>query len=279
VSGWRGVATRLEAAGGGGEGLSGYDRGMTTLSSEMETGGATGEADHVARIMEVTKTYQKSASAPPVHALAGVSVDIPRGQYCCVMGPSGSGKSTLMNIIGCLDRPSTGRYLIDGVDVSEMSDEELSATRGRKLGFVFQAFNLIAQLTIQENVEVPLFYQSLPRSERRARSAEALERVGLGDRMHHRPAQLSGGQCQRAAIARALVTRPALLLADEPTGALDTKTGEAILGIFEELHEQGLTIVMVTHDEAIAEHCERVIRLRDGKLDRDHAGGKVARSV
>ncbi|MEO0965678.1 MAG: ABC transporter ATP-binding protein [Planctomycetota bacterium] len=232
--------------------------------------------DLVARIVDVTKTYQKHASAPPVHALAGVSVDIPRGQYCCVMGPSGSGKSTLMNIIGCLDRPTTGQYLIDGIDVAQMSDDNLSATRGRKLGFVFQAFNLIAQLTIQENVEVPLFYQALPRHERRERSAAALESVGLGDRMNHRPAQLSGGQCQRAAIARALVTQPALLLADEPTGALDSKTGEAILEVFGGLHEQGLTIVMVTHDEAIADHCERVIRLRDGLLDKDHAGGKAA---
>ncbi|MEM6333098.1 MAG: ABC transporter ATP-binding protein [Planctomycetota bacterium] len=235
--------------------------------------------DHVARIVDVRKTYQKSAAAPPVHALDGVSVDIPRGQYCCVMGPSGSGKSTLMNIIGCLDRPTSGSYFIDGVDVARMSDEDLSATRGRKLGFVFQAFNLIPQLTIQENVEVPLFYQAISRAERRSRSAAALESVGLGDRLTHRPAQLSGGQCQRAAIARALVGEPALLLADEPTGALDTKTGEQILEIFEGLHEQGLTIVMVTHDESIADHCQRVIRLLDGKLDRDHAGGRPTPSA
>ena len=233
--------------------------------------------DHVARIIDVHKVYQKNKAAPPVHALRGIDLDIPRGQYLSIMGPSGSGKSTLMNIIGALDRPTQGQYILDGDDVAKMEDEELSKVRGKRLGFVFQAFNLIPQLTVMDNVTVPLFYQGMPNNERRERAAAVLEKVELGDRMYHRPNQLSGGQMQRVAIARALVNEPSLLLADEPTGNLDTKTGDAILALFDELHENGLTIVMVTHDPAMADRCERVVRLRDGLLSEDVAGGKVAR--
>ncbi len=228
----------------------------------------------VARIIGVTKVYQKHKAAPPVHALAGVDLDLPRGQYLSIMGPSGSGKSTLMNIIGCLDRPTEGAYLLGGDDVAKMDDTELSRVRGRHLGFVFQAFNLIPQLTVQENVAVPLFYQGIPAGERNRRAAAVLERVELADRMSHRPAQLSGGQMQRVAIARALVNEPSILLADEPTGNLDTKTGDTILALFDELHAQGLTIVMVTHDPGMADRCERVVRLRDGLIDVDEVGGK-----
>jgi putative ABC transport system ATP-binding protein len=233
----------------------------------------------VAEIRQVTKVYQKSKAAPPVHALAGVDLLVPRGQYIGIMGPSGSGKSTLMNIIGCLDRPTSGQYLIDGEDVARMSDEKLSRVRGRRLGFVFQAFNLIPQLDVQDNVAVPLFYQGIGVADRRKKAAEALTRVGLGDRLTHRPSELSGGQQQRVAIARALVNDPSILLADEPTGALDTKTGDAILALFEELHAAGQTVVVITHDEEVATHCERVVRLRDGLIDRDEAGGKAARSL
>jgi len=229
--------------------------------------------DTVARIEGVEKVYQKSKAAPPVRALGGVDLDIPRGQYLAIMGPSGSGKSTLMNIIGCLDRPTAGRYLLDGQDVAQMEDDQLSKVRGRRLGFVFQAFNLIPQLTVRENVRVPLFYQGLSTAKGNAMAERAVQRVGLSDRMHHRPAELSGGQMQRVAIARALVAEPSLLLADEPTGNLDSKTGEAILTLFDELHRGGLTIVMVTHDESVAERCERVVRLKDGLIDRDELVG------
>lgn len=233
----------------------------------------------VAEIQQVTKVYQKSKLAPPVHALAGVDLTIPRGQYVAIMGPSGSGKSTMMNIIGCLDRPTSGKYLLDGEDVATMSDERLSKVRGKRLGFVFQAFNLIPQLSVQENVAVPLFYQGISPAKRRELAAVALERVELADRMDHRPSELSGGQQQRVAIARALVNEPSILLADEPTGALDTKTGDAILALFEELHQSGQTVVVITHDEEVATHCERVVRLRDGLIDRDEAGGKTVKTA
>ncbi|MBB6428535.1 ABC transporter ATP-binding protein [Algisphaera agarilytica] len=233
-------------------------------------------SEAVAEIQQVTKVYQKSKLAPPVHALAGVDLVIPRGQYIAIMGPSGSGKSTMMNIIGCLDRPTSGKYLLDGEDVATMSDERLSKVRGKRLGFVFQAFNLIPQLSVQENVAVPLFYQGISPARRRELAAVALDKVQLAERMDHRPSELSGGQQQRVAIARALVNEPSILLADEPTGALDTKTGDAILEIFEELHNNGQTVVVITHDEEVAHHCERVVRLRDGLIDRDEAGGKSA---
>ena len=224
----------------------------------------------------LTKTYFRPDGSVLVEALKGVDLDIPYGQYVAIMGFSGSGKSTLMNLLGCLDRPTSGAYYLDGIDVATLPDDELSAVRGRRIGFVFQAFNLISELTVVENVEVPLFYQRLPAPERRARAIESLQRVGLGDRLGHRPSQLSGGQQQRVAIARALVTNPAILMADEPTGNLDTATGESILALFEALHEQGLTLIMVTHDDRIAGRCERVVRLRDGAIESDRAGGRVA---
>jgi putative ABC transport system ATP-binding protein len=186
------------------------------------------------------------------------------------MGPSGSGKSTLMNILGCLDQPTSGNYFLDGRDIAAMNDEELSEYRGKKIGFVFQAFNLIPQLKVEENVEVPLFYQGIPKPIRAQRSAEKLRLVGLGDRIGHRPSELSGGQQQRAAIARALVTEPVVLMADEPTGNLDSTTGQAILKTLEDLHAAGMTLLIVTHDERIAKRCERVIRLRDGVIETDH---------
>ena len=232
--------------------------------------------EHAARIIDVTKVYQKDKAAPPVHALRGVDLDIPRGQFLSIMGPSGSGKSTLMNIIGALDRPTQGKYILDGDDVAQMNDEDLSKVRGKRLGFVFQAFNLIPQLTVLDNVVVPLFYQGIPAGERKDRAKAVLEKVELGDRLTHRPSQLSGGQMQRVAIARALVNEPSILLADEPTGNLDTKTGDAILALFDELHEQGLTIVMVTHDPAMEQRCERVVKLLDGLINEDVAGGKAA---
>lgn len=235
--------------------------------------------DNVARIVAVTKVYQKNKAAPPVHALRGIDLDIPRGQFLSIMGPSGSGKSTLMNIIGCLDRPTEGQYLLDGDDVAQMEDEQLSKVRGKRLGFVFQAFNLIPQLTVLDNVVVPLFYQGVPASERRDRAEAVLKKVELNDRMTHRPSQLSGGQMQRVAIARALVNEPSLLLADEPTGNLDTKTGDAILALFDELHANGLTIVMVTHDPEMGKRSERVVRLLDGLINEDVAGGKAPVSV
>jgi putative ABC transport system ATP-binding protein len=223
----------------------------------------------VAAVEHVAKVYHRNKAAPPVHALRDVSLSIPRGQYCAIMGHSGSGKSTLMNILGCLDRPTNGRYLLDGHDVSTLDDESISRVRGRTIGFVFQAFNLIPQLTIQGNVEVPLFYQDVPKPTRQARAMEALDRVGLAERVHHRPNELSGGQMQRVAIARALVTRPALLLADEPTGNLDTATGSAILDLFDELRAEGLTIIMVTHEPDVAARCQRVVWLRDGNIEKD----------
>ncbi len=223
----------------------------------------------VAQLIGVTKVYRKSRQAPPVHALRGVDLTIPRGQYLAIMGPSGSGKSTLMNILGCLDRPSDGQFLLENEDVARMGDRALSHVRGQRLGFVFQAFNLIPQLTVAQNVQVPLFYQGIPSKQRNAAAEASIARVGLTDRMHHRPTELSGGQQQRVAIARALVNQPSLLLADEPTGNLDSATGLAILKLFDELHEQGLTLIMVTHDESVAERCQRVVRLKDGALDRD----------
>ena len=236
-------------------------------------------SDHVARIIDATKVYQKNKAAPPVHALRGIDLDIPRGQYLSIMGPSGSGKSTLMNIIGCLDRPTRGQYLLDGDDVARMDDERLSQVRGERLGFVFQAFNLIPQLTVLDNVTVPLFYQGISAGERKERAKAVLEKVELSDRLTHRPSQLSGGQMQRVAIARALVNEPSILLADESTGNLDTKTGDAILALFDELHEQGLTIVMVTHDPSMADRSERVVRLLDGLINEDVPGGKASATV
>lgn len=229
-------------------------------------------SDHgIVELRGVKRTYYKPDGSVLVEALKGVDLTIPSGQYVAIMGSSGSGKSTMMNVLGCLDRPTAGAYFLDGRDVAHMPDEELSAYRGRKIGFVFQAFNLIPQLTIRENAEVPLFYQGVPARERRERAMAKLELVGLGNRTDHRPSELSGGQQQRAAIARALIGDPVILMADEPTGNLDSATGQAILKTFEDLHAKGMTIIMVTHDPEIGARCERVVRLKDGSLESDTA--------
>lgn len=220
-------------------------------------------------LVQVKKTYTMAEET--VRALAGVSVTIQPGEYVAVVGPSGSGKSTLMNLIGCLDRPSEGRYRLSGTDVSDMSENQLADVRNRRIGFVFQTFNLLPRLTAYENIELPLIYQGLPGGQRKERVNKRLAQVGLSDRQKHRPAELSGGQRQRVAVARALVTDPAILLADEPTGNLDQRTGQEILGLFRELHQTGQTIVLVTHDPHIAQQAERVIEIRDGLVKRDGA--------
>jgi putative ABC transport system ATP-binding protein len=217
----------------------------------------------------VRKTYFKPDGSIMVEALRGIDVEIKAGEYVALMGASGSGKSTLMNVLGCLDRPTSGAYFLDGKDVAVMSDEDVSVYRGHKIGFIFQAFNLIPQVTVLENVQVPLFYQGIDRVVRNERAREVLGKVGLDDRCDHRPRELSGGQQQRVAIARALVTRPVILMADEPTGNLDSKTGLQILALFDELHKSGMTIIMVTHDDSVARRCKRVVRLADGVVQSD----------
>jgi putative ABC transport system ATP-binding protein len=242
---------------------------MPTLTQPGRPAPPTAANAAVAELTGIRKIYYKPDGSVMVEALRGVDLTIPKGQYMAIMGASGSGKSTLMNILGCLDRPTEGQYLLDGVPAEQLEDEELSAFRGRKIGFVFQAFNLIPQLTVEENVAVPLFYQGVHKQERLERARQKLDMVGLGDRVHHRPRELSGGQQQRVAIARSLVTEPVILMADEPTGNLDSKTGEAILTMFEDLHQGGMTIIMVTHDDDVADRCERIFRLRDGLVERD----------
>jgi len=228
-----------------------------------------GDSPLVAELKGLGRTYFKPDGTVLVEALKPIDLVIPRGQYIAIMGQSGSGKSTLMNLLGCLDRPTTGAYRLEGLDVAKMSDDALSRIRGERIGFVFQAFNLVSELTIVENVEVPLFYQGIARATRRERAIDQLISVGLGDRLGHRPKELSGGQQQRVAIARALVTRPAIIMADEPTGNLDTATGVAILDLFRTLHSGGMTIIMVTHDDEVAGHCQRIVRLRDGSIESD----------
>jgi putative ABC transport system ATP-binding protein len=215
-------------------------------------------------MLELTRVYQLGPQE--IYALRGVDLVIRNGEYVAIMGPSGSGKSTLMNIIGCLDRPTSGRYLLDGIPVESMNDDELAMIRNKKIGFVFQTFNLLARTTALQNVELPLVYAKVPKAERREMAEEALAAVGLKERIHHQPNELSGGQRQRVAIARALVNKPSLLLADEPTGNLDSQTGREILDLFRELHSRGNSIIMVTHEDDVAQEAKRVIHIRDGKV-------------
>ncbi len=221
----------------------------------------------IIQLTNITKIYQ--VGEEQVHALDGASLTIQRNEYVAIMGPSGSGKSTMMNIIGCLDTPTTGLYELNSTNVSEMNDNQLAKVRNKEIGFVFQTFNLLARSDVLHNVELPLIYGGVTSAERKKLARAAIDRVGLTDRIHHKPNELSGGQRQRVAVARALVTHPSILLADEPTGNLDTKTGEEIMQLFDTLQKEGNTIILVTHEEDIAAHAHRRVRLRDGKIERD----------
>ena len=232
----------------------------------MSTAPLTGDVTWpILRLRDVGKVY--ATGSMEVDALRGVSMDVDRGEYVAIMGPSGSGKSTLMHILGCLDVPTTGSYHLDGEDVSAMSEDALAAVRNRQIGFVFQQFNLLSALPAWRNVELPLCYSGAGRAERKERAMGALARVGLADRVDHRPGELSGGQQQRVAVARALVTDPSLILADEPTGNLDSHSSADVLGLFAELHDQGRTIVLITHDPDVAESAQRIVRILDGQVD------------
>ncbi len=237
----------------------------TNLSSHLPPLSPSSPLYHpiIIRSEEISKVYGSGDTI--VYALSNVNLTIEKGSYCAIMGASGSGKSTLMNIIGCLDRPTSGRYYLDNIDVSKLPDAELATIRNRKLGFVFQQFHLLGQMSALENVMLPMVYAGISASKRKERAAEALNRVGLGNRLNSRPNQLSGGQQQRVAIARAIVNQPVVLLADEPTGALDSRTTEEVMGIFETLNAGGITIVMVTHELDVARHCQRIIWFRDGQ--------------
>jgi putative ABC transport system ATP-binding protein len=223
-------------------------------------------------LQQISRRYKMGGET--VHALRDVSFDIQRGEYVAIMGPSGSGKSTLMNLIGCLDTPSSGAYELNGHRVSEMNDNQLAEIRNREIGFVFQTFNLLARSNALHNVELPLIYGGVPADERRRAALEALSNVGLADRVHHKPNELSGGQRQRVAVARALVNKPSILMADEPTGNLDSKTGEEIMALFDDLYRKGNTIILVTHEEDIAKHARRIVRLRDGLIASDETRAK-----
>jgi putative ABC transport system ATP-binding protein len=226
----------------------------------------------VIKTLELTKVYEMGSEQ--VHALCGLDVEIRKGEYVAIMGPSGSGKSTLMNLIGCLDSPTAGKYWLAGRLVSDLDDDELAYIRNKEIGFVFQTFNLLPRATALHNVELPLIYNGTPAEERIEKAKKALERVDLMDRMTHKPNELSGGQRQRVAIARALVNSPSIVLGDEPTGNLDSKTGEEIMALFENLHKEGNTIILVTHENDIAQHAHRIIYIRDGKIASDEAVSK-----
>ncbi len=228
----------------------------------------------ILRLESAGKTY--IIGAVRVEALKDVDIKIESGEYIAIMGPSGSGKSTLLNLLGCLDRPSTGKYYLGGTDVSGLDDDSLSEIRNRKLGFVFQSYNLIPQLTVIENICVPLYYQGCPESESRMRAESLAERMGLSDRLKHRPMELSGGQQQRVAVARSLANDPLLIMADEPTGNLDSATGQDLLGLLDELHAEGKTLVVVTHDPDVADRAQRVIRMMDGRVESDRMNGAKA---
>jgi putative ABC transport system ATP-binding protein len=232
------------------------------LSNRKEKG-----MSEIIKFANIAKIYQ--VGEEQVHALDGISLQIQKNEYVAIMGPSGSGKSTMMNIVGCLDTPTSGLYELNGTNVSDMNDNQLAKVRNKEIGFVFQTFNLLARSDVLHNVELPLIYGGVGSAERKKMARAAIERVGLTDRIHHKPNELSGGQRQRVAVARALVTQPAILLADEPTGNLDTKTGEEIMMLFDTLHQEGNTIILVTHEEDIALHAHRRVRLRDGKIERD----------
>jgi putative ABC transport system ATP-binding protein len=234
-------------------------------------------ADEIIVVDNLWKTYQMGVEQ--VHALQGVTLRIRRNEYVAIMGPSGSGKSTLMNLIGCLDTPTEGNYWLNGHLVSELNDDELARIRNKEIGFVFQTFNLLARATALHNVELPLIYNGTPAAERLERAQKALEDVNLGTRMHHKPNELSGGQRQRVAIARALINNPSIILADEPTGNLDSKTGVEIMALFDELHRQGNTIVLVTHEPDIAEYAHRVVHIRDGRIFSDQPSSRMRQQV
>ena len=238
-----------------------------TVLGKVANGNGRAPATSLIDMRDLWKTYEMGSEQ--VHALHGVSFDVKKGEYIAITGPSGSGKSTLMNLIGCLDTPSKGEYWLNGKNVSEMDDDELARIRNQEVGFVFQTFNLLARATALHNVELPLIYGGIGSAKRHEMAKQALAAVDLADRVTHRPNELSGGQRQRVAIARALVNNPSILLADEPTGALDTATGNDIMGLFAKLHEQGNTMVLVTHEHDIAMHAHRIIHIRDGKVEKD----------
>jgi putative ABC transport system ATP-binding protein len=240
---------------------------MTLASGNpLETPRGIASKEAIIQLKDLRKVYTMGNNE--VHALAGVTAEFKRGEFWAIMGSSGSGKSTMLNLLGCLDRPTQGSYHLEGRDVSRLDDDALSNIRLKRIGFIFQSFNLITQMTVQENIELPLFYQGWESSDSRERAAELAARVGLGERLGHRPTELSGGQQQRVAVARALANDPAILLADEPTGNLDSATGDQIMGLLDELHQSGVTIIMVTHEDEIAAHASHQMHMRDGLIDR-----------